>query len=71
MYNAFEKKKKKSLLILEMRHCHTAACYRLINSFGCVIFIKKQMGVELQRAAMICTRKAPECHVICEKGGET
>lgn len=28
------------------------------------------MGEELQRAAMICTRKAPECHVICVQGGE-
>lgn len=55
-------------LNLEIQHCHTAAHYSLINSFGCAIFIKKQMGVELQRAAMICTGMAPECHVICEKG---
>lgn len=29
------------------------------------------MGAELQRAAMICTREDPECHVIYEEGGET
>lgn len=43
----------------------------VLSAHLAVIFIKKQMGAELQRAAMICTREDPECHVIYEEGGET
>lgn len=60
--------RQRSLSNLEMWHCHTAAHYSFIYSFGFVIFIKKQMGAKLQRAAMICTRKAPPVSYYMWKG---